>query len=490
MPSSKKTEITIYSPNYYTYGAMLIGGILKNEFKNGKVNLINNLNPQNKKILSNSNFIIFSLYSTLHILNQEIKDTINEIKLKSPDTKVFVAGAISAYYEIILNEMTNVDAVIVGEGEYTTPNLIKYFQNTEDTKNSKNSKNINLEDFKEFGGIAYLSKENIKENIQGENLNKISIQEPKMNNSIELDFSDLLIPKDIEKQSIRGANVYIETHRGCLGNCTFCQVPEFFGRDIRSKPLELILKEVKNLKKHGVKRIAISGGTGSLYNFKKSSNRNLFIEMIEKVSSMVGSKNLSVPDMRVDYVDSDILTAVRNNTVGWVFYGIESGSNKLLSDMKKGTNPEKNLNAIKLAKDCGVKVGGSFIVGYPTEREVDYLMTKDFLVDAELDDVFVSSAEPIPKTRLCNKVLETKKEDNPTFKSHKGMYGKLNLTESEARCFDLLLHAEMWRSVPRIPNPQIKKIYLDEAKTQGNDIRNITNLVYEYKDLIYKDFNN
>ncbi|MBP2172526.1 methyl-coenzyme M reductase glutamine C-methyltransferase [Methanococcus voltae] len=484
MSNNQKTEITIYSPNHYTYGAMLMGGILKKEFKDSKINLINNLSPNSQKILSKSNFVIFALYSTLHILNSEIKETMAEIKRKSPNTKIFIAGAISAYPEIILNEINTVDAVIMGEGEYTTPNLIKYFKNQ--TENHLNNSNLEyLEDFKEIGGIAY-KLESEDSNIG----NKIIVQASKKNKDIELDFSDLLIPKDIEKQTIRGANVYIETHRGCLGNCTFCQVPEFFGRDIRSKPLELILKEVENLKKRGVKRIAISGGTGSLYNFKKSSNRNLFIEMIEKVSDIIGSKNLSVPDMRVDYVDSDILNAIKNNTVGWVFYGIESGSNKLLSDMKKGTNPEKNLNAIKLAKDCGVKVGGSFIVGYPTEREVDYLMTKDFLVDAELDDIFVSSAEPIPKTRLCNKVIETKKEDNPTFKIHNGIYRKLHLTESEARCFDLLLHAEMWRSVPRIPNAQIKKIYLDEAKTQGNDIRNVTNLVYNYKDLIYKDFNN
>ncbi|MBP2143604.1 B12-binding domain/radical SAM domain protein [Methanococcus voltae] len=485
MPNNQKTEITIYSPNHYTYGAMLMGGILKKEFKDGKINLINNLNSNSRKILSNSNFVIFALYSTLHILNTEIKETMAEIKRKSPNTKIFVAGAVSAYPEIILNEMKMVDAVIMGEGEYTTPNLIKYFKNQIDSRlGNKNSEY--LEDFKEIGGIAYKLESEDSNNTN----NDIIVQVSKKNKDIELDFSDLLIPNDIEKQTIRGANVYIETHRGCLGNCTFCQVPEFFGRDIRSKPLELILKEVENLKKRGVKRIAISGGTGSLYNFKKSSNRNLFIEMIEKVSDIIEPKNLSVPDMRVDYVDSDILNAIKNNTVGWVFYGIESGSNKLLSDMKKGTNPEKNLNAIKLAKDCDVKVGGSFIVGYPTEREVDYLMTKDFLVDAELDDIFVSSAEPIPKTRLCNKVIETKKEDNPTFKLHNGMYRKLHLTESEARCFDLLLHAEMWRSIPRIPNPQIKKIYLDEAKTQGNDIRNVTNLVYNYKDLIYKDFNN
>ena len=169
----------------------------------------------------------------------------------------------------------NVDGVILGEGELTTPNIIDGDRE----------------------GLAYLENGDIITNI------------PK--SKPELDFSKPLIPKDVGAQSIRGANVYIETHRGCIGNCTFCQVPKFFGKDIRSKPLELVLEEVKEFKKKGVKRIAISGGTGSLYNFKKEVNKSMFIELLENVSKIIGNKNLSIPDMRVDYVDEDTLNAVK-----------------------------------------------------------------------------------------------------------------------------------------------------------------------------------
>ena len=55
--------------------------------------------------------------------------------------------------------------------------------------------------------------------------------------------------------------MYLETHRGCPGNCGFCGVPCFFGRKVRSRPLEDILKEVKHFLRNGAQRIAISGGT-------------------------------------------------------------------------------------------------------------------------------------------------------------------------------------------------------------------------------------
>ncbi|EHP85189.1 methyl-coenzyme M reductase glutamine C-methyltransferase [Methanotorris formicicus] len=432
-------KITIYSPNVYTYGAMVVGGIL-NEKHN--VHLIRK--PNNALFLK-SDVVILSLYSTLQIIDENIKNIVNFIKNRKKKTKVYVAGCVSTYPEIILNEL-NVDGVIVGEGELTTPNIIEG----------------------DKGGLAYKDGDEIIINYPKER--------PDLNHPMPL------IPKDIANQNIRGANVYIETHRGCLGNCTFCQVPKFFGKEIRSRDVDLVVEEVKKFKKRGVKRIAISGGTGSLYNFKKSINRDKFYELLEKISSVIGKDNLSVPDMRVDYVDEDILEAIKNYTIGWVFYGIESGSDDILRDMKKGVNTKKIMDAIKLAKDCDIKVGGSFIVGYPTETEMDYLLTKDFIVDAELDDIFVSIAEPIPTTELCSLVLKTPKEKNPTFMKHNGEYRHLNLTESEARCFDLLIHAEMWKSNPKLMTKQLYAIYLNEAKTQGKDIRKITELIFKYKD--------
>lgn len=435
-------KITIYSKDLYTYGAMLVGGILKETHKHN-IKLTKDI--KNKKLFLKSDIVILSLYSTLNIIDPVIKDTVDY--LKSKNIKIYVAGPVSAYPEIILNEL-NVDGVILGEGELTTPEIIN---------GSKD-------------GLAYLEN------------GEIIINKPK--SKPDLDFSKIYVPKDIAAQNVRGANVYIETHRGCLGHCTFCQVPEFFGRDIRSKPIELIIEEVNELKKNGVNRIAISGGTGSLYNFKNTVNKNKFIEMIESVSNIVGRQNLSVPDMRVDYVDEEVLNAIKTYSIGWVFYGIESGSDRLLNSMKKGTNSKKNLKAIELAKDCGVKVAGSFIVGHPKEKEVDFLMTKDFIVDAELDDVFVSAAEPIPKTELCTEVLNTKMDENPTFISHNGPYRRYGLKENEARAYDLMLHSEMWKSNPRVITTNLSKVYLDEAKMQGSDIRKATELIFKYRDFL------
>lgn len=78
------------------------------------------------------------------------------------------------------------------------------------------------------------------------------------------------------------------------------------------------------------------------------------------------------------------------------------------------------------------------------------------------------------------------KEENLLYKMHEGEYRKLGLSEAEARCFDLLIHAEMWKSMPKPLTPQLYNLYLNEARIQGKDIRAITDLLFKYRDLLLK----
>lgn len=431
-------NVTIISPNLYTYGSMLIGGILKD--KGHDVTLTKNLS-------ADTDVVLLSLYSTLHLLNKNIKDFVS-----GSNNTVYVGGPVSAYPDIVLGEL-DVDAVIIGEGEESTIKLLDH---------------------------------GISENISGiafRNGDKIIMTEPK---PASIERPTPLIPGDIHKQDIRGANAYIETHRGCIGACGFCQVPEFFGKKIRSRRIEDIIHEIKLFKQYGVKRIAISGGTSSLFQYSgdRSMNESAFIELLAQIAEVMGSKNVSVPDIRVDYVNEEILQAIRDYTMGWVYYGIESGSNKILKDMRKGINTQTNIHAIELAREYGVKVGGSFIVGYPSETIEDYELTKDFIEDNLFDDVFISIAEPIPNTNLAERVLRTDDDNNPTFIKHTGEYNILNLTESEARCFDLSLHAEMCKFMPGIITDQVYQTYLGEARQQGSDIRAVTRLLKKYQQII------
>jgi len=431
-------HLTVISPGIYTYGAMLIAGILR-EY-GYEVSLRKDLKADTRDT------VFLSLYSTLHLLNPEIRSFVSNHRANGGTC--YVGGPVSAYPEIVLGEL-DASAVVLGEGEETVLSLARNGIADQTT------------------GIAFRSGENT---IVRTASPPESIEHP-------LPF----IPKDIGTQDVRGANVYIETHRGCSGACTFCQVPRFFGHTIRSREIPAIVEEVKAFKKAGAQRISISGGTGSLFQTRGGAiNTSAFVELLAALAGVMGSRNVSSPDIRVDCINDEILDAIRKYTIGWVFFGIESASDSILRQMGKGVKVQQVEDAITRCRQHGLKVAGSFIVGYPTETPEDYEQSKTFIAAQSLDDVFISIAEPIPSTPLASLVLRTDRKTNPVFVPHTGEYRTLGLTEAEARCFDLTLHADMYKPALHVTTDQVFNTYVKAVKLQGAEIRQVTDLLFKY----------
>ena len=431
-------EITILSPGIYTYGAMLIGGVLRDA--GHRVALTRTPAAPGDSVL------LMSLFSTQHLLDPTIRDLIRAHRERGGT--VYVGGPVSAAPEMVLGELAP-DAVVVGEGEETVVRLVEEGVSPG------------------LLGIAYLDA------------GRPVVTPPAPPAPIDRPLP--LIPDDIGSQSIRGASAYIETHRGCIGGCTFCQVPRFFGRAVRSRPLEEIVEEVKAFAAHGATRLSVSGGTGSLYGSTDGEmNPDAFIALLRSMAEVMGPRNVSSPDIRVDCITDEVLDAIRRYTIGWVFFGIESGSDRVLRMMGKGATVRQVEEAVERCREHDLRVAGSFIVGYPGETERDYEATRDLIARLSLDDVFVSSAEPIPGTPLADLAARTPRDKNPAFVPHTGEYRPLNLTESEARYFDLMMHADLFRPQLRLVTDEIYNTYLAEARKQGQDIRAATELILRY----------
>lgn len=430
-------EIQVISPGIYTYGAMVIGGILKDA--GYTVTLHRDL------VTSPGDAVFLSLYSTQHLIDKKIKSFV--VQVQRSGKRCYVGGPVSAAPEMVLGELEP-DAVVVGEGEQVIIPLLLHGPGN-------------------IPGTAFL-KDGKMVHIPGDPPGTITRPLP-------------LIPDDIGTQDIRGANVYIETHRGCLGACSFCQVPRFFGRTIRSRDIGEILLEVRAFREKGARRISISGGTGSLYQYRDGKmNPDAFIGLLSGIAGIMGPRNVSAPDIRVDCINDEILAAIKKYTIGWVFFGIESGSDRILTQMGKGVTTDQVSRAIVACRQHGLAVAGSFIVGYPTETPDDYELTKEFIARHTLDDVFISIAEPIPSTPLSSLALRTPKEQNPLYLTHNGEYRPLGLTEAEARFFDLSLHAAICRSRPVLVAGQTYDTYLAEAHKQGREIRAVMELLHRY----------
>jgi len=431
-------QVQVISPGIYTYGAMVVGGLLK--AAGARVTLHRTFSGKP------AGMVFLSLFSTQHLLDPVIRAFIAGARQQG--APCYVGGPVSAVPEMVLGELAP-DAVIIGEGEPVIPPLL--------SRGSPDN----------IPGTAY--------SRDGE----IIINPPVPPRTLDRPLP--LIPEDIGEQDIRGANVYIETHRGCLGACSFCQVPRFFGRTIRSREIGDILAEVRAFRESGARRISISGGTGSLYQYRDGAlDPGSFISLLSGLAEIMGPRNVSAPDIRVDCISDEILDAIRKYTIGWVFFGVESGSTRMLTQMGKGVSVPQISDAIAACRQHKLAVAGSFIVGYPTEEADDYEQTKDFITGNPFDDIFVSIAEPLPSTPLASLALRTPREKNPLFIAHTGEYRPLGFSEAEARFFDLSLHGAMWRTRPLLVAGQAYDAFLGEARKQGREIRAVYNLLERY----------
>ncbi len=422
-----KEGVVIVSPEVYSYGAMLIGGVLREEGYRVRV-------KRGLEGMEGERWVGLSLTSLSHL--REARRILPA--LKSRGAKVVVGGSITQVPELVLRLLPEVDAVVVGEGEETAPEVFEA-----------------LREGRELEGIRGLAFRRGEEEV------KTPPRDPPRLEGRPLPE----IPPDVWRQDIRGAQVYLETHRGCRGGCGFCQVPCFFGRRVRSRPVEEIVEEVKAFLAKGVRRFSLFGGTSTHYGGD-------FVELLERVSEVVGPRNLSVPDLRVDEVEEEVLEALRKYTIGFVIFGIESGSERMLRRMGKGITAEEIREGVEKAKEAGLEVGGAFIVGYPGETEEDYEETRRMVEELMLDEYTISLADPLPGTPLAEQVLLLPEEENPVFqREERGRGKRLGLTVAESRALDLMLTAACARSRPIPLTDSFYRRLVEEVRRQGEEIR-------------------
>ena len=442
--------ITIFSPdNIYSYGAMVIAGVLENAGYN--VNLTRNYVA---KAAASSDIVGLSLSSTLHLVGSTVQ-LINNLKSRS-NPFIIVGGSVSIAPELIFSCLPNIDAVVTGEGEETIRDLVPAIRSKGDLDS--------------VAGIAFKQGKKIKKTEKRSPYKLENLPIPK-------------IPPDIGEQQIRGANVYFESHRGCLANCTFCLIPKFFGqRNIRSKTIPQIKREIRAFVLKGARRVAVGSGNVALYGRKDQRINDEKVEqMLETVSSVVTPNNFAAPDLRVDMITNRILAAIRKYTYGLIIFGMESGSDSVLKLMKKGITVQKIEDAIKRCEKYRLAVAGAFVTGYPGETEENYEETKEFIESHPLDDYTISIPEPIPGTELASTILKLPEKKNPVFmKDNTKLGDKYGFTVAERRCFELMLTSSTSRKVPLVLTDQLFQKFISVTKEQGEEIRQMTQILKQH----------
>ena len=127
-----------------------------------------------------------------------------------------------------------------------------------------------------------------------------------------------------------------------------------------------------------------------------------FFEEVQKRGAQHPFECLS----RADLVDREILAGLKASGCFRIWYGAESGSQKVLDSMQKGTRVEQVREVSRLTQEIGMQTGFFILLGYPEETTADIRMTIDFLKQTRPDVIGTSVAFPIKGTEFHQRIAE------------------------------------------------------------------------------------
>ena len=178
------------------------------------------------------------------------------------------------------------------------------------------------------------------------------------------------------------------TSRGCPGKCTFCD-RSVFGNEIRAYSAGYVLGMMHLLHDHyGIREFQF-----------RDDNFLAFRKRLVDMCTMLASDRLDVTWSvagRVDMVNLEILGMMKSAGCWQIWYGVESGSQRILDSIQKQTTLEKIERAVKMTRDAGIEVGGFFMLGMPTETGEDVEATIQLSRKLELNDAHFTFFTPLP----------------------------------------------------------------------------------------------
>lgn len=236
------------------------------------------------------------------------------------------------------------------------------------------------------------------------------------------------------------------TTRGCPYLCTFCSAPRLSGRKLRHHSVEYIQKHMMMLYERGVREFHIVDDNFTFdMDYCKSVLRGI-IDLNLDIS-------LATPNgIRMDYLDDEMLELMREAGQYLITVAVESGTDRILRKMKKGTTVDKIRKNIALIRKHGFPVAGFFILGYPTETREEMMQTIRFSKGLGLIRANFFTYLPLPGTASYNELVssgEIEKVDWNNFLFMSAPYTPAGIKREE------LLSLKRWAFLSFHFNPRV-----------------------------------
>lgn len=323
------------------------------------------------------------------------------------------------------------DAVVVGDAELVWHELLKDF---------------------EKGALKQIYEKNLEKGVL----------------STPLPRFDLIIHKNI------GDFLPVQAGRGCPNTCSFCSVACLYQGHYIKKPLEEVVRDIKQVKQLGFKKFL-------LLDDNIFSDRDYLQQLLKEIKKL-NMQWMSQCDIRIGK-ESNLLQELAKSGCTTLSFGLESISKESLVGMNKSwANPTKYPELIKNIQDHGIDVSTEMVVGGDGDTLESIKLTKNFIEDNKISVPRFYILTPIPGTMFFKDMVETNRLINDNIYSFDGteaVHMPKNMTPQELTkaYWDLYQSLFTYKSI--IKRNIIRKEFM---KTPGKYLFYcVVNLFYKYQ---------
>jgi anaerobic magnesium-protoporphyrin IX monomethyl ester cyclase len=283
------------------------------------------------------------------------------LKRRAPDTPIILGGVFATMNaKNILADCPYVDFVAVGEGEELLPDFLDNLGRPGDVL-----------------GLVWRAGEEIIENPDRPPIKDLDRYPYPDRESLPIDYIESM-PLDVPAVLSLDRFCTMQTSRGCPYKCIYCDIPALTEGKWRCRSPEHVLGEMQQLNDRGYRSIYL---TDDHFLLKRKRIRAICDGVIDrKLEFRWGCEG------RVDSIAVDQFPIMARANCGFLAFGVEAGTQKVLDRLKKNQTLEQIEYAVREAKRHGIDTAhGFFLIGSPGETEADIVQSFRFAARLQLD---------------------------------------------------------------------------------------------------------
>lgn len=266
----------------------------------------------------------------------------------------------------------------------------------------------------------------------------------------------------------RATNFTVFTSRGCPYRCTFCSLPDYYKKYRTRSPMKVV-DEIEHL----IKTFEIREFDFSEDNFAINPHR------VRQICDEIIRRKIKVRwacCTRVDNVTPELLAKMKEAGLWLVFFGVESGSQRILDFLKKDITLDQVRNAFGWCRELGIDTLASFMLGIPGETKKDIFASFNLLRELDPPQFSFQTYVGIPGSELYDYVKKNELYSNvwesALIVSTGGLSRKEIIKMEKEIHFRSVLFK--WLRMFKIPFPSASEKYYHNRKHLKNIITKIT----------------